>query len=154
MASGPKTTQWPAAVTGYGTCLYPSMLHPAEFTGMRVLFLRKSIVFHHENFGLLSRQLAGWLRLGTLLHMDSMGLALNPSIPPRPDLQEERGKEGPQRTGHYVSRSSCIWLVLLCLVTSQGLAAWGFPPPSLCIQEQRVSIKHRCGGFTVALGGL
>ncbi|OBS77005.1 hypothetical protein A6R68_16551 [Neotoma lepida] len=34
--------------------------------------------------------------------MDPMGLALNPSIPPRPDLQEEGKKEGPQRTRHYV----------------------------------------------------
>lgn len=150
MASGPRTTQWPAAVTGCGTCLYPSMLHPAEFTGTRMLFLRKSIVFHHGIFGLLSRQLAGRLRLGILLHMDPMGLALNPRIPPRPDLQEEGGEEGPQRTGHYVSHSSCVWLVLLCLVTTQGLAAWGFPPPSLGIQEHRVSIKHGCGRFPVA----
>ncbi|KAL6080305.1 hypothetical protein STEG23_036276 [Scotinomys teguina] len=34
--------------------------------------------------------------------MDPMGLALNLSIPSRPDLQEEGQKEGPQRPRHYV----------------------------------------------------
>lgn len=57
--------QWLAAVTGCGTCLYPSMLHPAEFTGMRMLFLRKSIVFHHGNFELLSSSSPAGSALGS-----------------------------------------------------------------------------------------
>lgn len=125
------------------------MLHPAEFTGMRMLFLRKSIVFHHGNFELLSRQLAGWLCFGVLLHMDPMGLALTPEHPTHTRPAGGRGKGGSAADWHHVSHSSCIWLVSLCLVISQGLAVWEFPPPSLCIQECGVSIPSMDVGLSL-----
>lgn len=81
--------------------------------------------------------------------MDPMGLALNLSIPSRPDLQEEGEVEGPQRTRHYVSHSRYIWLVLLG--DSTGAAVRGFPPPSLCTRkrERGVSTKRGCGGVSL-----
>lgn len=55
-----------------------------QFTGMRMLFLRKSIVFHHGNFELerLSRQLAALLIFRVLMPRDCVSLALCPRAPP------------------------------------------------------------------------
>jgi hypothetical protein len=132
-----------AAVTGWSTCPYPSMPHPAGFTGMRMLFLRKSIVFHHGNFERLSRQLAGWLCFGVLLHMDPVGLALAPQHPTQSRPAGGRGEGGPAADQSLCESEQLYLAGFTLLGDSAGAGNLGISS-SWPVQEHGVSIRLVC----------
>lgn len=84
-----------------------------------MLFLRKSIVFHHGNFERLSRQLAGWLRFGVPLHMDPVGFSPTPRHPTQSRPAGGRG-EGGSTGNQSLCESQQLYLAGFTLLADIG----------------------------------
>lgn len=128
LASGQLRCQH-KCVTGSETILNGATLHPGhQLTGMRMLFLRNSIRFHHGNFECLRRQLAG-------LSRDCVRSASHPSTPPGsawPVVGREEGEPW-----LWESEWPCLVGFTSAGTVSRGWQGWA-PPSGLCVLDSEL----------------
>lgn len=130
LASGQPRCQR-KCVTGSKIFLNGATLYPGHrLTGMRMLFLRNSIVFHHGNFERLRRQLAGLLFLRVPVPRDCVCSVPHPSTPPGP-AWPVAGREEGRTTVMGVGMTLSGWFHFSrhCL---QGLAGLGASLRPVC----------------------
>ena len=113
-----------------------------------MLFLRKSIVFHHGNFEHLSRRLAGLPIFKSPEPTACVCSALYPA--PQQDMpgpKAEGQKAGLPLTNNYVSRDGHIGMLCFQLAVSQGAGGAGSAglPPSQ-------SEEHSASGLSTTRG--